>query len=207
MTKEHVDLIMQQLWQKHDSSPSHSPAFTTDDITHLPYSTMIFLNTAQNAQKFHELLLSLGYTSITEFHGNLRKEEREHNLMRFRRQDVNILVCTDACARGLDLPHVKRVVQAEFALNVVQHQHRVGRCSRGGKSGVAINMFNSTAVDLVNSIRSVASTNIDQAQDDSSSTTVEDEKSSIENSFSRRRGFRAKIKKNAVKQQPTELQI
>lgn len=204
MTKEHVDLIMQQLWQKHStSSPQYSPRFSPDDIAHLPYSTMIFLNTASNAQKFYELLLSLGYTAITEFHSLLRKEEREHNLMRFRRQDVNILICTDACARGLDLPHVKRVVQAEFALNVVQHQHRVGRCSRGGKAGVAINFYNSTAVDLVNSINSVAS-----PQQAASEEGEEDEKSSIEKSFSRRRGFRAKLKKAALKQQQAkELQI
>ena len=39
--------------------------------------------------------------------------------------DDVILVCTDAAARGLDIPDVSHVVQAEFAASAVDFIHRV----------------------------------------------------------------------------------
>ena len=39
--------------------------------------------------------------------------------------DGVILVCTDAAARGLDIPDVSHVVQAEFAASAVDFIHRV----------------------------------------------------------------------------------
>lgn len=50
------------------------------------------------------------------------------------------MVCTDAAARGLDLPDVTHVVQADFALSAIDFLHRVrrgGRAARGGMEGVA----------------------------------------------------------------------
>lgn len=35
------------------------------------------------------------------------------------------MVCTDAAARGLDLPDVTHVVQADFALSAIDFLHRV----------------------------------------------------------------------------------
>lgn len=36
-----------------------------------------------------------------------------------------ILVCTDAAARGIDIPDISHVVQADFALNAIDFIHRV----------------------------------------------------------------------------------
>ena len=35
------------------------------------------------------------------------------------------MVCTDAAARGIDIPHVTHVVQADFAASAVDFLHRV----------------------------------------------------------------------------------
>ena len=99
------------------------------------------------------------------------------------------MVCTDSASRGLDLPAVRVVVQAEFALNVVQHLHRIGRASRAGKSGKAFNFYSSNCSELVESIIGV------MGQEDNIilDTTNGD---SIEKSFSRKRGFRRNLKRN-----------
>ena len=44
-------------------------------------------------------------------------------------------------SRGLDLTNVEHVIQADFAPNVVNHQHRIGRASRAGKIGKATNFY------------------------------------------------------------------
>jgi superfamily II DNA/RNA helicase len=63
--------------------------------------------------------------------------ERREQLQAFQENaDLTwpLLVCTDSAARGLDIAAVGHVIQAEFALNVVQHVHRIGRASRAGRA-------------------------------------------------------------------------
>jgi superfamily II DNA/RNA helicase len=43
-----------------------------------------------------------------------------------------VLVSTDLAARGIDFRNVTRVVQFDFATNVVDFIHRVGRTARSG---------------------------------------------------------------------------
>jgi superfamily II DNA/RNA helicase len=237
-------------------TPNTIPTFpttaTSDTVTTIPspewlraisYSTMIFTNTAAHAQLLANTFKSLGYLCY-EYHSLLDKPDREANLIAFRDQSHSlhrsplynkILICTDACARGFDIPHVQRVIQAEFALNVVQYLHRIGRCSRGGKQGIAINFFDQTSKDLVKSIRSttISGSNSDgtanrdsdsngdsdghdimaigaaDSENETRASTVvtndnnnksnsNSNSNSIEQSFSRRRGFRQKIKKGKL---------
>ena len=102
----------------------------------------------------------------------------------FRENKKKILVCTDNAARGLDLPNVRHVIQAEFALNVVQYLHRIGRSSRAGVVGRATSFYDQKSMDLVNSINSET-----QESGGSGSGTVNQ-------SFSRKRGLRKKWKKS-----------
>ena len=113
--------------------------------------TMIFLNTADAAERFAEVLRGAGVQCV-QFHKLCPSAEREASLRRFREGSVKIFVCTDSAARGLDLPQVRHVVQAEFALNVVQHQHRVGRASRAGRIGRATNFVFPSSRALVDLI-------------------------------------------------------
>ena len=38
------------------------------------------------------------------------------------------MVCTDAAARGIDIPHVTHVVQSSFAASAVDFLHRCAAC-------------------------------------------------------------------------------
>lgn len=132
--------------------------------------TMIFVNTAETAAELAVYLRDAGL-ECAEFHKlNMNRQE---GLKAFRDGEMQVLICTDHAARGLDLPHVRHVIQAEFALNVVQHLHRIGRASRAGVEGRATCFFDNKSEVLVESIQL----------------------GSIEGSFSRRRGLRKKWKK------------
>lgn len=100
--------------------------------------TMIFANTAEHA---HQLANALRKRNIPceEYHKLVHYGPKIEGFTRFIEGKSSILVCTDAAARGLDIPIVKHVIQAEFALNVVQHLHRIGRASRAGAIGHATN--------------------------------------------------------------------
>jgi hypothetical protein len=46
-----------------------------------------------------------------------------------------VMVSTDAAARGIDLPDITHVVQADFATAAVDFLHRIGRTARAGRAG------------------------------------------------------------------------
>jgi superfamily II DNA/RNA helicase len=192
---QHAEIVLSAL--------CNLPGGATNDLVaqanELDHQVMIFLNTAEAVQRFADSLRELG-VRCAEFHQQLRPQWKEDSLRRFRDGEERILVCTDSAARGLDLPNVRHVVQAEFALNVVQHQHRVGRASRAGRAGRSTNLYGSAAEPLVASIRGVrAQQELDFAAAADGAEVVTDDSaergSSIERSFSRRRGFRRNIKR------------
>ncbi len=181
----------------HDRSLNIPPHLVIDaptDATNTRNGVMIFVNTAQTcailAQKLRDASIE-----CAEFHSLLPSEVKVKELERFKAEQVRILVCTDSAARGFDFLNVGHVIQAEFALNVVQYLHRIGRASRGGKLGKATNFFNSSSKQLVESI-----VNNEEESDDTGTT---EKKNQIEQSFSRRRGFRKGIKR-AIKRQNSQ---
>ena len=50
----------------------------------------------------------------------------------------NIMVATSVCARGLDINHIKLVVNYSCPNHVEDYVHRVGRTGRAGNKGTAI---------------------------------------------------------------------
>jgi len=57
-----------------------------------------------------------------------------------------VLVATDVAARGLDIPHIRTVVNFDVARDIDTHTHRVGRTGRAGVKGEAYTMV--TANDM-----------------------------------------------------------
>jgi len=160
-------------------------------LNRIDYLVMIFLNTAVNAESFFNTLSLLGANCI-QFHSALSSAEKEENLRSFASGEIPIMVCTDSASRGLDLPAVRVVVQAEFALNVVQHLHRIGRGSRAGKFGKALNFYTRSCSELVESIIGMCEPEDNITLDNNAFGD------SIEKSFSRKRGFRRNLKRNVA---------
>lgn len=74
--------------------------------------TMVFANTVDAVQSVAKILEKVGYECIL-YHREESLEERTNNLNRFREKG-GILVCTDAAARGLDIPNVSHVIQVLY---------------------------------------------------------------------------------------------
>ena len=100
-----------------------------------------------------------------------------------------VLVCTDSVSRGLDIPSVNHVIQAQFATNAVTFLHRSGRTGRAGRSGVLTSIFEGGDRDLVAAIRSAVESN-----------------ENMDSIFSRKRRFRKRIKKARALKLQTQSQ-
>merc|ERR1719410_148508 len=72
--------------------------------------------------------------------GNSSKESRASAVKSMVQSKVEILVSTEAGARGLDFMDVTHVVNFQLPGDVISYAHRAGRCGRMGKSGIVINL-------------------------------------------------------------------
>lgn len=113
---------------------------------------LVFVETKKGADQLEEYLDSMGYP-VTSIHGDRTQREREEALRRFRSGQTPILVATAVAARGLDIPHVRHVINFDLPSDVEEYVHRIGRTGRMGNLGVATSFFNDTnrglARDLV----------------------------------------------------------
>jgi ATP-dependent RNA helicase DDX31/DBP7 len=75
---------------------------------------------------------------VFRLHGSLVQSVRTSTLNAFSKcQSPSILLCTDIASRGLDLPHVDRIIEYDPAFSREEHLHRVGRTARAGRDGHA----------------------------------------------------------------------
>ena len=97
---------------------------------------LVFCNTKRKTDEVTEQFQQLGYKAEA-IHGDLRQNQRNNVLARFKKGDVNMLVATDVAARGIDVENVDAVFNFDLPLDEENYVHRIGRTGRAGKSGKA----------------------------------------------------------------------
>ncbi|MEV1023946.1 DEAD/DEAH box helicase, partial [Streptomyces sp. NPDC050264] len=101
--------------------------------------TMIFCRTKRTAADIAEQLQKRGFASGA-VHGDLGQGAREQALRAFRNGKVDVLVCTDVAARGIDVDDVTHVINYQSPEDEKTYLHRIGRTGRAGKKGIAITL-------------------------------------------------------------------
>ncbi len=71
-------------------------------------------------------------------HGDKSQDERLKALDAFKKGEVDLLVCTDVAARGLDIKDVPAVFNFDIPFNAEDYVHRIGRTGRAGAAGLAV---------------------------------------------------------------------
>nr|WP_322942427.1 DEAD/DEAH box helicase [Actinacidiphila yeochonensis] len=100
---------------------------------------MIFCRTKRTAADVAEQLERRGFASGA-VHGDLGQGAREQALRAFRNGKVDVLVCTDVAARGIDVEGVTHVINYQTPEDEKTYLHRIGRTGRAGASGTAITL-------------------------------------------------------------------
>ncbi|MGA5411063.1 DEAD/DEAH box helicase [Streptomyces lavendulocolor] len=100
---------------------------------------MIFCRTKRTAADIAEQLERRGFASGA-VHGDLGQGAREQALRAFRNGKVDVLVCTDVAARGIDVEGVTHVINYQSPEDEKTFLHRVGRTGRAGKKGIAVTL-------------------------------------------------------------------
>ncbi|CAJ1367750.1 unnamed protein product [Effrenium voratum] len=72
--------------------------------------------------------------------GMRNQDERRSNLESFKEGDVRFLICTDVAARGIDIAGLPFVIQTTLPDDIENYIHRIGRCGRAERMGLAISI-------------------------------------------------------------------
>jgi ATP-dependent RNA helicase DeaD len=108
--------------------------------------SMVFCNTRRNSDFVEKNLRGNGVNARV-IHGGMDQKKRIRVLKEFSEGRVDVIVCTDVAARGLDISGVSHVYNYDLPKDAKDYVHRIGRTARAGESGLAVNIVASRDYD------------------------------------------------------------
>jgi len=100
-------------------------------------SVIIFVKTKRGADQLADKLRRQDL-SADSIHGDLKQRQRDRAILQFRNSKTRIMVATDVAARGLDIPHIRHVINYDLPQCPEDYIHRIGRTARAGTEGNAL---------------------------------------------------------------------
>ncbi|XP_039054132.1 DEAD-box ATP-dependent RNA helicase 1-like [Hibiscus syriacus] len=98
---------------------------------------IVFTSSTESTHRLCTLLNLFGDLSIKikEYSGLQRQSLRSKTLKSFREGKVQVLVCSDAMTRGMDVEGVRNVINYDMPAYIKTYIHRAGRTARAGQAG------------------------------------------------------------------------
>lgn len=97
---------------------------------------MIFCNTKHMCQRLCDEFQRAG-VDCECLHGDIRQQQREKTMQRYRSGKLPVLVATDVASRGIDVEDVDCVINFDIPEENEYYVHRIGRTGRAHRKGVA----------------------------------------------------------------------
>jgi superfamily II DNA/RNA helicase len=99
---------------------------------------------------------------------SMNQRERSRIMREFRQGTCRILITTNLLSRGIDVQGVNLVINYDLpgTNNIESYVHRIGRCGRYGRKGVAINFITPNDYYIIQNIRRYYSTEINELPED-----------------------------------------
>ncbi|NXN09654.1 DDX51 helicase, partial [Indicator maculatus] len=101
---------------------------------------LCFTNSREASHRLFLLVQAFGGIPVAEFSSRLSPSERQRTMKEFEQGKIQLLISTDATARGIDVKEVSYVLNYDTPQYIRTYVHRVGRTARAGKVGVAFSL-------------------------------------------------------------------
>ena len=109
--------------------------------------TLVFVASIEATHRLYLLLrLYDPALSLGEFSSTLTQDRRAAIIRKFEAGQLDVLISSDAMARGVDLAHVENVVCYDVPVYIKTYIHRVGRTARAGAPGCALSILKTDEV-------------------------------------------------------------
>ena len=101
------------------------------------YQALVFVRTKRGADALSRRLRKQDLI-CGAIHGDKSQRQRTKALEDFKMNTIQILICTDIVARGIDISGLPYVVNYDMPYVPEDYIHRIGRTGRAGEKGTAI---------------------------------------------------------------------
>ncbi|KAM4763584.1 ATP-dependent RNA helicase DDX51 isoform 2-T2 [Cyanocitta cristata] len=101
---------------------------------------LCFTNSREASHRLFLLVQAFGGVTVAEFSSRLPPNERQRTMKEFEQGKIQLLISTDATARGIDVKGVNYVINYDAPQFIRTYIHRVGRTARAGEAGVAFSL-------------------------------------------------------------------
>ena len=119
--------------------------YLTDFINQNRGQVIVFCSTKIRTRNVARDLQKSRY-KVVAIEGDMSQNKREYSMMKFRKNQADILVATDVAARGIDVPRVGLVVNYDVPNQDMVYFHRIGRTARAGAKGRAITLVSYSSI-------------------------------------------------------------
>jgi superfamily II DNA/RNA helicase len=99
-------------------------------------NALIFCNRKRDVDILHKSLTRHKF-SVGALHGDMAQTVRFATLEKFKANELQLLVCSDVAARGLDIGGLSHVFNFDVPHHAEDYVHRIGRTGRAGLEGHA----------------------------------------------------------------------
>ncbi|RKP21664.1 DEAD-domain-containing protein, partial [Rozella allomycis CSF55] len=107
---------------------------------------LCFTNSKESTENLVRFLQFFDFIKVASFTSDRSFKERKKILDDFKFGEIDILVCSDSIARGVDLDDINCVINYDCPSNFKTYVHRSGRTARAGKHGKSISIIASHEV-------------------------------------------------------------
>src|ERR671927_1830663 len=97
-------------------------------------NALIFCNRKIDVDILYKSLKRHGF-SVGALHGDMDQPSRFATLNKFKAGELQLLVCSDVAARGIDIGGLSHVFNFDVPIHAEDYVHRIGRTGRAGMEG------------------------------------------------------------------------
>ncbi|MCR4562457.1 MAG: DEAD/DEAH box helicase [Bacilli bacterium] len=112
-----------------------------------PYLCLVFASKKETVAEIHAFLQANGIPNIY-FAGNLEERARKKAIREIKKNNHQVIVCSDLLSRGIDIPDVTDVVSVDLPNDLSFYFHRAGRAGRFGKPGDSWVFYNVDSIAI-----------------------------------------------------------
>ena len=120
-------------------------------------SVFAFCGSKLCADYMYRVLSENGF-QVGKASSSMTQIERDGIMRDFKTNNIKILVATDVCARGIDVPSVDLVINVDIP-DAVAYAHRAGRCGRLNRTGTCVTLVLNIGKDIPARILGIQSAN------------------------------------------------
>ena len=102
-------------------------------------NALVFCNRKRDVDILHKSLTRHNFNAGA-LHGDMSQPMRFATLEKFKNNELQLLVCSDVAARGLDIGGLSHVFNFDVPHHAEDYVHRIGRTGRAGREGRAFTL-------------------------------------------------------------------